>query len=157
MPRKVRGTLKRDILPDPQFNDKLIAKFINKVMMEGRKSTAEKIVYGSFDILKEKTNEEPMKVFKQALDNIKPIMEVRSRRVGGANYQVPAEVRSDRAVSLGIRWLLGAARGRGEKTMKDRLAGEILDAYAKRGAAIKKREDTHKMAEANKAFAHFRW
>lgn len=157
MPRKKRATLKRDILPDPKFKDLVVAKFINTMMWGGKKSTAEQIIYGAFDILKEKKGEEPLEVFLKALEVIKPMIEVRSRRVGGATYQVPVEVRTDRRLSLGFRWLINAARSRGEKTMKERLAAEVLDAIEKRGAAVKKREDTHKMAEANKAFAHYRW
>lgn len=144
-------------MPDPKYNDQLVGKFINTIMWSGQKATAEHIVYSAFDIIKEKKNDDPLKVFRQSLENIKPVIEVRSRRVGGATYQVPVEVRSERRISLGFRWLLGAARERGEKTMEDRLAAEILDALENKGAAIKKREDTHKMAEANKAFAHYRW
>ena len=157
MPRKKRASLKREILPDPKFGDKLVAQFISKVMLEGKRSIAEKIVYDTFDILQKTKNDEPMKVFKQGLENIKPLVEVRSRRVGGANYQVPTEVRSDRKVSLGLRWLINAARGRGEKTMQSRLAAEIFEALENKGAAVKKREDVHRMAEANKAFAHLKW
>lgn len=148
---------KRKILPDPKFHDKLISKFVNKVMLQGKKSTAESIVYGSFDIIQGKLNDDPLKLFKQALENIKPVVEVRSRRVGGATYQVPMEVRPERRVSLGLRWLVDYARERSERTMADRLAAEILDALNNRGAAVKKRDDVHKMAEANKAFAHYRW
>lgn len=148
---------KRKILPDPKFHDKLIAKFVNKIMQHGKKSLAERVVYGSFDLIQQKLSDDPMKIFKQALENIKPVVEVRSRRVGGATYQVPMEVRPERRVSLGLRWLVDYARDRGEKTMANRLAGEILDAYQNRGAAVKKRDDVHKMAEANKAFAHYRW
>ena len=151
------STKKRVILPDPKFHDKLMAKFINKVMLQGKKSTAEGIVYGSFDIIQGNLNDDPLKLFKQALENIKPVVEVRSRRVGGATYQVPMEVRPERRVSLGLRWLVDYARSRGERTMADRLAAEILDALNNRGAAVKKRDDVHKMAEANKAFAHYRW
>jgi len=150
-------TSKRKILPDPKYHDKLISKFINKVMLRGKKSTAEAIVYGSFDIIQGKLNDDPMKLFKQALENIKPVVEVRSRRVGGATYQVPMEVRPERRISLGLRWLVEYSRDRGEKTMADRLAAAILDALNNRGAAVKKRDDVHKMAEANKAFAHYRW
>ena len=157
MPRKKRASLKRDAIPDPKFGDKLVAKLVNTMMWGGKKSTAEHIVYGSFDVLQEKKNDDPIKLFKQAMENIKPIIEVRSRRVGGATYQVPVEVRSDRRISLGLRWLISAARSRSEGTMKDRLAGELLEALENRGSACKKREDTHKMAEANKAFAHYRW
>lgn len=148
---------KRKILPDPKYHDKLIAKFINKVMLHGKKSLAEGVVYGSFDLIQQKLSDDPMKVFKQALENIKPVVEVRSRRVGGATYQVPMEVRPERRISLGLRWLVDYSRARGERTMADRLAGEILDAFQNRGAAVKKRDDVHKMAEANKAFAHYRW
>lgn len=148
---------KRKILPDPKFHDKLITKFVNTVMLHGKKSLAEKLVYGSFDILHEKLNDDPMKLFKTALENIKPVVEVRSRRVGGATYQVPMEVRPERRVSLGLRWLVLYARERSEKTMADRLAAEMMDAIHNRGNAVKKRDDVHKMAEANKAFSHFRW
>lgn len=157
MPRKKRASLKRDVMKDPKFGDKLITKFVNMVMEEGKKAVAEKIVYGALDVLKEKKNDDPVKIFKDALEKIKPIVEVRSRRVGGANYQVPCEVRSDRRASLGFRWLIAAARSRGEKTMQDKLAGELLDALEDKGSAVKKREDTHRMAEANKAFAHYKW
>jgi small subunit ribosomal protein S7 len=157
MPRKKRATLKRDILPDPKYGDKLVAQFINSLMWAGKKSLAERIVYKSFDILQEKKNDDPVKVFKQGLDQIKPAVEVRSRRVGGATYQVPTDVRGDRRVTLGFRWLIGAARTRGEKTMQERIAAELLDALENHGNAVKKREDTHRMAEANKAFAHFKW
>jgi len=157
MPRKKRASLKREIAPDPRYGDELVAKFINTLMWDGKKSVAEKIVYGAFESLREKKGDDPVKLFKQALENIKPVVEVRSRRVGGATYQVPTEVRSDRRVSLGLRWLIGAARARREKTMRDRVAAELLEALENKGAAVKKREDTHKMAEANKAFAHYRW
>lgn len=148
---------KKKILPDPKFQDKLITKFINKLTLGGKKSLAERIVYSSLDMAHEKLNDDPMKIFKQALDNIKPVVEVRSRRVGGATYQVPMEVRPERRVSLGLRWLVSYSRQRGEKTMADRLAGEIMDAYQGRGNAVKKRDDIHRMAEANKAFSHYRW
>lgn len=157
MPRKKRATLKRNILPDPKYSDALVARFINTMMWSGKKSLAEHIVYKAFDILQEKKSEDPVKVFKQAMDNIKPSVEVRSRRVGGATYQVPVDVRQDRRIALGLRWLIGAARTRGEHTMEQRLAAELLDSLESRGNAVKKREDTHRMAEANKAFAHFRW
>lgn len=157
MPRKKRASLKRDILPDPKYNDKLVAKLINMIMYGGKKSVASALVYDAFDALHQKKKDDPLKIFKQALDNIKPLVEVRSRRVGGANYQVPVEVRSDRKQSLGLRWLITASRERSEKTMAERLAGEVFDALENKGAAVKKREDTHRMAEANKAFAHFRW
>jgi len=148
---------KRKILPDPKYHDKLIAKLVNKIMLHGKKSLAEHVVYGSFDLVQQKLNDDPLKIFKQALENVKPIVEVRSRRVGGATYQVPMEVRPERRISLGLRWLVDYSRARGEKSMADRLAGEILEAYQNRGAAVKKRDDVHKMAEANKAFAHYRW
>ncbi len=148
---------KKKILPDPKFNDKLISKFINKVMFGGKKSLAERIVYGALDRAQEKIKDDPLKIFKKALDNIKPVVEVRSRRVGGATYQVPMEVRPDRRVSLGLRWLVLYSRERSERTMADRLAGEIMDAYGNRGNAVKKRDDVHRMAEANKAFSHYRW
>ena len=148
---------KRKILPDPKFNDKLIAKFINKVMLKGKKSVAEQLVYGSLDKVLNTIKDDPLKVFKKALDNIKPVVEVRSRRVGGATYQVPVEVRPERRVSLGLRWLVDYARSRGEKTMADRLAGEIMEAFQGRGEAVKKKDDVHRMAEANKAFSHYRW
>ena len=157
MPRKKRASLKRKIISDPKYGDQLVAKFINSLMWDGKKSTAERIAYGAFDVLQEKKHDDPVKLFRQALENIKPMVEVRSRRVGGATYQVPCEVRSDRRVALGFRWLIGAARSRGEKNMKDRIAAELFDALENRGTAVKKREDTHKMAEANKAFAHYRW
>lgn len=156
MSRKARA-IKRKILPDPKFHDKLMAQFINKVMLGGKKSLAEKVVYGSLDKAGGTLKEDPLRLFKQALENIKPVVEVRSRRVGGATYQVPMEVRPERRVSLGLRWLVNYARERSEKTMADRLAGEILDAYHGRGNAVKKRDDVHRMAEANKAFAHYRW
>jgi len=156
MPRR-RVVEKRKILPDPKYHDRILTKFINDVMRDGKKSIAERIVYGAFDIVEAKTNEEPLRVFKKALDNVKPVLEVKSRRVGGATYQVPVEVRPERRVALGMRWIITYAQGRGEKTMAEKLAGEILDAAANRGGAVKKREDTHKMAEANKAFAHYRW
>jgi small subunit ribosomal protein S7 len=150
-------TAKRKILPDPKFNDKLIAKFINKVMLKGKKSTAEQIVYGSLGKVQDQIKDDALKIFKKALDNIKPVVEVRSRRVGGATYQVPVEVRPERRVSLGLRWLVDYARSRGERTMADRLAGEIMDAFQGRGEAVKKKDDVHRMAEANKAFSHYRW
>ncbi|MBS7315419.1 MAG: 30S ribosomal protein S7 [Clostridiaceae bacterium] len=156
MPR--RGFVpKRDVLPDPLYNSKLVTKLINNIMYDGKKSTAQKIVYGAFDIVKEKTGKEPLEVFTTAMDNIMPVLEIKARRVGGATYQVPIEVRAERRQTLGLRWLTQYARSRNERTMKERLAGEILDAVNNLGNAVKKREDTHKMAEANKAFAHFRW
>lgn len=157
MPRKKRGSLKRKILSDPKYNDQLVAKFINMLLWDGRKSASEKIAYRAFDIIREKKNDDPIKIFKQSLENIKPVVEVRSRRVGGATYQVPVEVRSDRRISVGLRWLIGAARNRKEKTMQERVAFEVLEALDNKGSAVKKREDTHKMAEANKAFAHYRF
>ncbi len=156
MPR--RGFVpKRDVLPDPLYNSKLVTKLVNNIMYDGKKSTAQKIVYGAFDIVKEKTGKEPLEVFTTAMDNIMPVLEIKARRVGGATYQVPIEVRAERRQTLGLRWLTQYARTRNERTMKERLAGEILDAVNNLGNAVKKREDTHKMAEANKAFAHFRW
>jgi len=156
MPRR-RVVEKRKILADPKFQDRLVAKFINDLMRQGKKSTAEQICYGAFDQVEQKLKDDPLKVFKKALDNVKPVVEVKSRRVGGATYQVPVEVRQDRRVALAMRWLIEYSRGRGEKTMMEKLAGEIMDAASNRGNAVKKREDTHKMAEANKAFAHYRW
>lgn len=152
-----RRPIKREILPDPVFSDKLVTKFVNCLMLHGKKSCAEKIFYGAMNIVQEKGKEDPLVVFKTALENIKPQVEVKSRRVGGSNYQVPVEVRPERRQALAIRWLISFSRGRSEKSMRDKLAGEMLDAFNKRGAAIKKREDTHKMAEANKAFSHFRF
>ncbi|MDT8902691.1 30S ribosomal protein S7 [Anaeroselena agilis] len=156
MPRK--GPVpKRDVLPDPVYNSKLVTRFINKIMMKGKKGVAEGIVYDAFDIIRSKTGKDPLEVFETALKNVMPVLEVRARRVGGANYQVPVEVRADRRLSLGIRWLVNYSRARGEKTMHERLAAELMDAANSTGASVKKREDTHKMAEANKAFAHYRW
>ena len=153
-----RETPKRKILADPKYHDRLVTKFINALMKQGKKSTAERICYGAFEIVSEKGGgEEALTLFKKALDNIKPRIEVKSRRVGGATFQVPIEVRPERRTSLGMRWLIGYSEKRGEPTMREKLAGEILDACNSRGAAVKKRDDTHKMAEANKAFAHFRW
>ncbi|MGA8154799.1 MAG: 30S ribosomal protein S7 [Rhodoplanes sp.] len=148
---------KREIQPDPKFGNVVVTKFMNSVMHAGKKSVAENIVYGAFDIIEGKTKQKPLGVFQQALDNVMPSIEVRSRRVGGATYQVPVEVRSDRRQALGIRWLISAARDRNEKTMTERLSGELLDASNNRGNAVKKREDTHRMAEANRAFSHYRW
>ena len=150
------SAIKRNVLPDAKYGDKVVAKFINNVMEDGKKAVAEKIVYSAFDIIASKTKQEPLAVFAEALENVKPMVEVRSRRVGGATYQVPCEVRTDRRQALAIRWIIAAALKRSETTMTDRLAGELLDAYANRGAAVKKREDTHKMAEANKAFSHYK-
>ncbi|TPW25892.1 30S ribosomal protein S7 [Pararhizobium mangrovi] len=148
---------KREINPDPKFGDLVITKFMNAVMYHGKKSTAERIVYGAFDIVETRTKQEPVTIFHQALDNIAPHVEVRSRRVGGATYQVPVDVRPERRQALAIRWLINAARGRNETTMIDRLSGELMDASNNRGSAVKKREDTHRMAEANRAFSHYRW
>jgi small subunit ribosomal protein S7 len=149
---------KRDIAPDPVYNSALVTKFVNTVMNAGKRSTAEQILYRSFDMIKERTGDDPLKVFKKALDNVKPSLEVKSRRVGGSNYQVPIEVTTSRRLSLSIRWLVGYARARGDgKTMEEKLANELMDAANLRGGAVKKREDTHRMAEANKAFAHYRW
>jgi small subunit ribosomal protein S7 len=156
MPRR-REVAKRVILPDPKYNDRLVAKFMNAIMLDGKKSVAESIVYGAFEIVGERSGEEALVLFKKAIENVRPVVEVKSRRVGGSTYQVPVEVRPERRNALAIRWLMGYARGRGEKTMQERLAGELLDAANNRGAAVKKREDTHRMAEANKAFAHYRW
>ena len=156
MPR--RGSIaKRDVLPDPLYNSKLVTRLINNIMYDGKKGVAQKIVYGAFDIIREKTGKEPLEVFEQAMENVMPQLEVKARRVGGATYQVPMEVRPERRQTLGLRWLTNYARLRSEKTMKERLAGEILDAINGVGGAAKKRDDTHKMAEANKAFAHYRW
>ena len=148
---------KREILPDPKFGDLVLSKFMNNLMVDGKKSTAERIVYSALDVVESKAKTDPIQAFHDALNNIKPQVEVRSRRVGGATYQVPVEVRPDRAQALAIRWLIGAARSRGENTMAARLSGELLDASNNRGNAVKKREDTHKMAEANRAFSHYRW
>jgi small subunit ribosomal protein S7 len=156
MPRR-RVAQKREILPDPKYHSIMVSKFINAIMKDGKKSLAEKICYGAFDIIKEKTGEEPLKVFKTAIENVRPIIEVRPRRVGGATYQVPVEVRPNRSLALAFRWIRDFARKRPERTMTERLAAELIDAYNKTGASIKKREDTHKMAEANRAFAHYRW
>jgi small subunit ribosomal protein S7 len=156
MPRKGHVS-KREKTPDPKYNDLLVQRLVNCVMLDGKKSTATRIVYGAFEYIGEKTKEEPLKVFHKAMDNIKPEIEVKARRVGGATYQVPVEVRLNRKLSLGVRWLIRYARERSEKTMLEKLAAEILDASNNKGGAVKKREDTHKMAEANKAFAHYRW
>jgi small subunit ribosomal protein S7 len=152
-----RSAQKREILPDPKYKDKLVAKFINNLMLDGKKGLAETIFYDSMDLIQGKMNEEPLGVFKKAVENTKPILEVKSRRVGGATYQVPVEVRSDRKQALSIRWLISSAKARTERTMTEKLANELVDAANKRGAAIKKKEDVHRMAEANKAFAHYRW
>jgi len=156
MSRK-RVTARRDMRPDPRYNSLLAAKFVNNLMKKGKKSIAQSILYGAFDIVEGKSKEEPLSVFKKAVENVKPRVEVKSRRVGGSTYQVPTEVRSSRSQALSIRWIISFAKARGEKTMAAKLAGELLDAANKRGAAVKKREDTHRMAEANKAFAHYRW
>ena len=156
MPR--RGKIKRiEVLPDPVYNNVVLAKFINQIMLDGKKSTAERIVYGAFDKIKEQTGEEPLEVFEKAMNNIMPVLEVKAKRIGGANYQVPVEVRPERRQTLGLRWLTKYTRARGERTMAERLAKELMDAANNTGASVKKKEDTHKMAEANKAFAHFRW
>jgi small subunit ribosomal protein S7 len=148
---------KRDIIPDPKFGDQVVTKLMNSLMLDGKKSAAETIVYGSFDIIESRLKQDPIGVFHQALDNIRPSVEVRSRRVGGATYQVPVEVRTERQQALAIRWLIDSARKRGENTMRERLSGELMDAVNGRGQAVKKREDTHRMAEANRAFSHYRW
>ena len=156
MPR--RGNVpKREILPDPMYGSVLVTKLVNSIMLDGKKGVAQKVVYGAFDIIKEKTEKEPLEVFAQAMENIMPSLEVKARRVGGATYQVPMEVRPARRQTLGLRWLTNYSRARSERTMAERLAGEIMDAANNTGSAVKKREDTHKMAESNKAFAHFRW
>ena len=156
MPR--RATIdKREILPDPVYNSKLVTKFINNVTVHGKKSTAERLFYGALGLIEERTGDDPLKVFKRAVENAKPQVEVKSRRVGGSTYQVPMEVRSDRQQALAIRWLIGFAKSRHEKTMTQKFAGEFLDAASNRGGTIKRRDDTHRMAEANKAFAHYRW
>ena len=156
MPR--RGNVaKRDVLADPIYNSKMVTRLVNSVMYDGKKGVAQKIVYGAFDIIKEKTGNDPLEMFEKALENIMPVLETKSRRVGGANYQVPMEVRPERRQTLGLRWLTTYARTRNERTMRERLAGEIMDAVNGTGGAVKKREDTHKMAEANKAFAHYRY
>ncbi|GIN22831.1 MAG TPA: 30S ribosomal protein S7 [Bacillus bacterium] len=156
MPRK-GPVAKRDVLPDPLYNSKLVTRLINKLMIDGKRGKAQTILYSAFNLVQERSGKDPMEVFDQALKNIMPVLEVRARRVGGANYQVPVEVRPERRSTLGLRWLVNYARLRGEKTMEERLANEILDAANNSGASVKKREDTHKMAEANKAFAHYRW
>lgn len=156
MPRR-REVPERVIVPDPKYNNKLVAKFINTIMYDGKKSTAESIMYRAFDIIEKKSGEAPQKVFEHAVENVRPMIEVKSRRVGGSTYQVPTEIRPARRTALGIRWLINFARSRSEKGMAQKLAAEVLDAANKRGAAFKKKEDTHRMAEANKAFAHYRW
>ena len=156
MPRR-REVPKRRIIPDPKYKDKLVSKFTNTLMFDGKKAVAEGILYGAFDVIGERFKEDPVEVFRKALDNVKPKLEVKSRRVGGATYQVPVEVRPERRVALAMRWIVQYARDRGEKTMRERLAAEFVDAAQGRGNAVKKKDDTHKMAEANKAFAHYRW
>jgi small subunit ribosomal protein S7 len=156
MPRR-REVPKRKIIPDPRFHDRTVAKFVNVLMEQGKKSIAEGVLYRALEIIEEKTKEEPIKTFKKAMENVKPALEVKSRRVGGSTYQVPVEVRPERRNALAMRWLKSYSSSRGEKTMAEKLAGEIIDAANNRGNAVKKREDTHKMAEANKAFAHYRW
>jgi len=151
------STAKRDVLPDPLYNSKLVTRLINNVMYDGKRGVAQKIVYGAFDIIKDKSGKEPLDVFEQAMENVMPSLEVKARRVGGATYQVPMEVRPERRQTLGLRWITNYARIRSEKTMRERLAGEILDAVNGAGGAAKKRDETHKMAEANRAFAHYRW
>ena len=156
MPR--RGKIKRiEVLPDPVYNSVVLTKFINQIMVDGKKSTAERIVYGAFDIIKERTDKDPMEVFEEAMNNVMPVLEVKARRVGGANYQVPIEVRANRRQTLGIRWIVMNAKKHSGKGMEEKVAGELMDAANNTGASVKKREDTNKMAEANKAFAHFRW
>ena len=156
MPRR-REVPQRPVMPDSRYSNKLVAKFVRSVMRDGKKSTAEKILYDAFDIIEGKTKESPLKIFEKAMDNVKPVIEVKSRRVGGSTYQVPQEVRPSRRTALGIRWIISFSRRRSEKGMASKLAGELLDAANGRGAAVKKKEDTHKMADANKAFAHYRW
>ncbi|KDR94308.1 small subunit ribosomal protein S7 [Peptoclostridium litorale DSM 5388] len=156
MPRK-GNVPKRVITPDPMYNSQLVSKLINSIMVDGKKGKAQQVVYGALDIIKEKTGEEPIEVFEKAMNNIMPVLEVKARRVGGANYQVPVEVRPERRVTLGLRWLVNYTRARGEKGMVEKLAKELMDAANSTGASVKKKEDTHKMAEANKAFAHYRW
>ena len=156
MPRR-REVPKRQILPDPKYADRMVGRFINVIMKDGKKSTAERILYGAFNVIESKTRNDPLAMFRRALENVRPRVEVKSRRVGGATYQVPIEVRPDRSTALALRWLIGYARNRPENSMRERLANELLDASASRGGAFKKKDDTHRMAEANKAFAHYRW
>ncbi|WP_268912619.1 30S ribosomal protein S7 [Lentilactobacillus sp. SPB1-3] len=156
MPRK-GNVQKREVLPDPMYNSKLVTRLINRMMLDGKRGTSAKILYAAFDMIKEETGNEPVEVFEEAMKNVMPVLEVKARRVGGSNYQVPIEVRPDRRTTLGLRWIVNYARLRGEHTMTERLAREIMDAANNTGAAVKKREDTHKMAEANRAFAHYRW
>lgn len=156
MPRR-REVPKRKVLPDPKYQDRMVTRFISVIMRDGKKSTAERILYGSFDVIEQKTRNDPLAMFRRALDNVRPRIEVKSRRVGGATYQVPVEVRPERATSLAMRWLASYARSRDGKSMREKLASEIIDAANERGESVKKREDTHRMADANKAFAHYRW
>jgi len=156
MPRR-REVPKREVLPDPKFNSKLAAKFVNNIMRRGKKSLAERVFYGALELIEQRSKQDPLEVFHKALDNVRPIVEVKSRRVGGATYQVPVEVRAERRDALAMRWIIGYAKQRSEKTMVQKLAGELQDAAQSRGGSVKKREDTHRMAEANKAFAHYRW
>ena len=156
MPRR-SGVPKRDVLPDPMYNSKVLSKFINQIMMDGKKGIAQNIVYGAFEIIENKMGKDPMEVFTQALENVKPVLEVKARRVGGSTYQVPLEIRADRRQTLAIRWMVMFSRNRGEKTMVEKVAGEIMDAYNNSGNSIKRKEDMHRMAEAKKAFAHYRW
>lgn len=156
MPRKGKVP-KRDVLPDPKYHNKLVTKFVNGIMWEGKKSIAESTLYGAFDVMAKRVNDDPLKLFERAVENVKPVLEVRSRRVGGSTYQVPVEIRQERRQALAIRWIIQYARSRGEKSMREKLASELLDAASNKGSAVKKKEDTHKMAEANKAFAHYRW
>ena len=156
MPRR-SGVPKRDVLPDPVYNSKVVTKVVNQIMLDGKKGLAQEIVYGAFDIIKEKTGQEPIEVFNQAINNIMPVLEVKARRVGGSNYQVPMEIRPERRQTLAIRWLVSYARARSERDMCQRVAGELMDAYNSTGGAFKKKEDGHRMAEANRAFAHYRW
>lgn len=156
MPRR-NGVPKRDVLPDPMYGSKVITKLVNQIMLDGKKGTAQAIVYDAFDIIKEKMNLEPQDVFNQAMENVKPVLEVKARRVGGSTYQVPMEIRPERRQTLAIRWIVMFARKRSEKTMKEKLAGELMDAYNNAGASVKRKEEMHRMAEANKAFAHYRW
>jgi len=156
MPRR-REVPKREVTPDPKFGDKTVSKFICRLMLSGKKSVAERILYGAFDIIEEKTKEDPLQAFKKAVDNVKPGVEVKARRVGGATYQVPVEVRPERRSALGMKWLVSYARERSERTMRERLAGELMDAVNERGGAFKRKEEMHRMAEANRAFAHYRW
>ena len=156
MPRR-RVAEKREVLPDPVYNSQLVSRFVNSILKRGKKSTAERIFYGAMDLIQERTGDDPLKVFKRAVDNVKPQLEVKSRRVGGSTYQVPVEVAAHRQLSLSLRWLLDFSRSRGERSMMERLAAELMDAANNRGGAIKKRDDTHRMAEANKAFSHYRW